>query len=195
MTKKFNLSKSTAINSLKESIKILENRDYSKARKNVFFERLQKNTKETDIYPNLISSDKLTPEILDSFSKKVIENTKKLDNHKNTIRLIDGNNNLIVFKGDISQPFKSIDDITCQLFVNHKFANKYFLDLGYFFSYEYLNIFYVKRVLHFYALKMVELFMIILYLCNSLEKRYRSCGKIALFENKKLNLIFLPSYN
>ena len=58
--------------------------------------------------------------ILDSFSKKVIENTKKLDNHKNTIRLIDGNNNLIVFKGDISQPFKSIDDITCQLFVNHK---------------------------------------------------------------------------
>lgn len=33
MTKKFNLSKSTAINSLKESIKILENREYSKARK------------------------------------------------------------------------------------------------------------------------------------------------------------------
>lgn len=46
MTKKFNLSKSTAINSLKESIKILENRDYSKARKNVFFERLQKTQKK-----------------------------------------------------------------------------------------------------------------------------------------------------
>ena len=76
MTKKFNLSKSTAINSLKESIKILENRDYSKARKNVFFERLQKNTKETDIYPNLISSDKLTPEILDSFSKKLLRTLK-----------------------------------------------------------------------------------------------------------------------
>ena len=42
MTKKFNLSKSTAINSLKESIKILENREYSKARKNVLREITKK---------------------------------------------------------------------------------------------------------------------------------------------------------
>lgn len=50
MTKKFNLSKSTAINSLKESIKILENRDYSKARKKRDSSRDYKKTQKKLIF-------------------------------------------------------------------------------------------------------------------------------------------------
>lgn len=62
----------------------------------------------------------LSPELFNTFVKTVMDSTMKLDTKGNIVRIIDDANNLIVFKGQMKQPFRSVNDIYCQLFVNDK---------------------------------------------------------------------------
>ena len=69
---------------------------------------------------NKTKKSSLSPELFNSFVQSVKESTMKLDTKGNVVRIIDDANNLIVFKGQMKQPFKSVNDIYCQLFVNDK---------------------------------------------------------------------------
>lgn len=138
--RKITLKNSKTIKTLQKTLQILENRDYEKAKTNAFFKELTKDHEEPDNTPELniaikdsiqsgqanvgvidtIDSSDLNIEMLEKFSKEVVENTVNIKNHTNTIRIIDGNNNLVVFKGVIKQPYRSANDIRCKLLVNHK---------------------------------------------------------------------------
>lgn len=65
----------------------------------------------------------LSPELFNKFVQSVKESTMKLDTKGNVVRIIDDANNLIVFKGQMKQPFRTVNDIYCQLFVNDKEIN------------------------------------------------------------------------
>ena len=87
-----------------EAISLLDSLPHTKQSKNI----------------SKIKKSALSPELFNKFVQSVKESTMKLNTKGNVVRIIDDANNLIVFKGQMKQPFRSINDIYCQLFVNDK---------------------------------------------------------------------------
>lgn len=121
--RKINLSQTKVIKTLEQTLKNFENPDCSDMKILPFFEYAKNDEKPDNSQEEFIESIKATDLTIKTFKNletNVKQATLSFNKKDSMIRIIDDANNLIILKGAIRQPFKSDEDIYCQLSVNHK---------------------------------------------------------------------------
>lgn len=116
------LNEST-IKRLEQAVNVLNGTDTEHLRSNALFDEIYANNIEAlkkGKQINKISKAELSVETFNKFVTTVRTSTLRFDTTNNIIRIIDDANNLLVFKGQMKQPFRDSRDVYCQISMNNK---------------------------------------------------------------------------
>ena len=111
------------IERLEQAVNVLNGTDTEHLKSNALFNEIY--TNDIDVLKkgkqiDKISKSDLSVETFNKFVATVRTSTLRFDTSNNIIRIIDDANNLLVFKGQMKQPFRDSRDVYCQISMNNK---------------------------------------------------------------------------
>lgn len=111
------------IKRLEEAVNVLNGTDTEHLKTNALFNEIYSNNVKflkKGKQVSKIKQSELSIEVFNKFVTSVRTSTLRFDTTNNIIRIIDDANNLLVFKGQMKQPFRDSRDVYCQVSMNNQ---------------------------------------------------------------------------